>query len=291
MRKTRFQIAKRDIVSSFENSDKRIYTYSDISNILYQNRDYWRLPASLSTLGFIEQLTEYTKLKRYEINFPNNKIIRFSWGRVSAISIASGLKSDSYLTHYTAMFLHNLTEQIPKTVYVNHEQTQKNYRGVELIQSRIDNAFSRPQRASRNSATLSDYNILLLNGKHTNRMGVIEMIASEGEKVMVTNIERTLIDIVVRPSYSGGIYEVLKAYRRAVGEVSINKLTAMLKSINYIYPYHQAIGFYLQKSEVYKESQIQLLKKFDQKYDFYITHQITELEYSKEWKLYYPKGF
>jgi len=291
MRKTRFQIAKKDIVSLFENNDKGIYSYSDISNILDENRDYWRLPANLSALGFIKQLNEFTKLKRYEINFPNNKILRFSWGRVSTLSMASSIKKDSYFTHYTAMFLHNLTEQIPKTIYVNYEQTKKNYKQGELIQSRVDNAFSRPQRTSSNSTTFSDYKILLLNGKHTNRMGVIEMIASEGEKVMVTNIERTLIDIVVRPTYSGGIYEILKAYRRAAGEVSINKLTAMLRRLDYIYPYHQSIGFYLQKSGVYKESQIQLLKKFDQKIDFYITHQIKENEYSKEWRLYYPKGF
>lgn len=291
MRKTRFQIAKKDIVTLFENNDKRIYSYSDISNILDENRRFWRLPVNLSTLGFVDLLSEYTKLKRYEINFPNNKILRFSWGSVSALNMASSLKINSYFTHYTAMFLHNLTEQIPKTIYVNSEQNKKNYRHVELLQNRIDNAFSQPQRISRNSAIFSDYKILLLNGMHTNRMGVVEMIAPEGEKVMVTNVERTLIDIVVRPSYSGGIYEVIKAYRRAVGKVSINKLAAMLKKLNYIYPYHQAIGFYLQKSGVYKESQIQLLKIFDQNFDFYITHQIKDPEYSKEWKLYYPKGF
>ena len=34
-------------------------------------------------------------------------------------------------------------------------------------------------------------------------------------KIRLTNIERTLIDIAVRPVYSGGVFEVLKAYRLA----------------------------------------------------------------------------
>ena len=119
----------------------------------------------------------------------------------------------------------------------------------------------------------------------------MEIVTDENENLQVTDIERTLIDIAVRPSYAGGLYEVLNAYRKAQGRVSINKLTAMLRKLNYIYPYHQAIGFYLHKAGVYKETQIELLKQFDFKYDFYLTHQMKEREYSKEWRLYYPRGF
>jgi len=65
----------------------------------------------------------------------------------------------------------------------------------------------------------------------------------------------------------------------------------VLKKLSYIYPYHQAIGFYLQKAGVYTDMQIRLLKKFQFEFDFYLTHQMKETEYSKEWRLYYPKGF
>lgn len=291
MRQTRFKIAKKDIIALFEDYAKNIFSYDDISKILDENRRFWRLPVNLTANAFIGLLTDHTKLKRYEINFPREKILRFAWGEISAFSLALNLKKNSYFTHYTALFWHNLTDQIPKTIYVNYEQSKKNAKDAELAQDRIDRAFSNRPRISSNIAAFGDHKICLLNGKFTNRTGVTEIITPENDKIMVTEIERTLIDIVVRPAYSGGIHEVLNAYKKAAGRVSINKLSAMLRKLNYIYPYHQAIGFYLHRAGVYREAQIRLLKKFDFEFDFYITHQMKETEYSKEWRLYYPKGF
>lgn len=292
MRKsTTFQIAKNDIVSLLEEHNKEIFDYYDISRILEQNRKFWRLPISLTTPKFINLLTENTKLESHELNFARKKYWRFTWGDISVYKLALSLEQNSYFTHYTALYWHNLTDQIPKTIYVNYEQAQKRYVANRLLQANIDRAFRNSQRESKNIAAIGDFKICKLNGKYTNRLGVTEMITQENENIILTDIERTLIDIVVRPSYSGGIHEVLNAYREATGRVSINKLSAMLRKLNYIYPYHQAIGFYLQRAGVYRESQIRLLKKFDFEYDFYIAHQMKETEYSKEWRLYYPKGF
>jgi len=291
MKQTRFQIAKKDIISLFEEYGKNIFSYNDISKILDENRRFWRLPVNLTANAFVGLLIDHTKLQRQEINFPREKILRFTWGEISAFSLALNLKKDSYFTHYTALFWHNLTDQVPKTIYVNYEQSKKNVKDAELPQDRIDRAFSNRPRISSNIAAFGDYKICLLNGKFTNRTGVTEIVSPENDNITVTDIERTLIDIVVRPSYSGGIHEVLNAYKKAARRVSINKLSAMLRKLNYIYPYHQAIGFYLQRAGVYREAQIRLLKKFDFEFDFYITHQMKETEYSKEWRLYYPKGF
>jgi len=288
---TRFQIAKSDIVSSFEGYDKEILSYYDISRILDQNREFWRLQRSLTTPRFIELLTENTNLKSHELAFARKKYWRFTWGDVSVYKLALGLERNTYFTHYTALYWHNLTDQIPKTIYVNYEQPKKRYVSNTLLQTNIDRAFRNSQRESKNIASIGDYKICILNGKFTNRLGVIDMVTPENENIELTDIERTLVDIVVRPTYSGGIHEVLNAYRKAEKRVSVNKLSAMLQKLNYIYPYYQAIGFFLQRAGVYRESQVQLLKNFDFKYDFYITHKMGDTEYSKEWRLYYPKGF
>jgi len=291
MAKTRFQIAKRDITAKLDGYEKSIFTESDISAMLNINRGAWRLPVGMTAHEFVKQLLAYTKMKRVELDFPKFSASRFVWGTSSAFGLALSLEKDSYLTHYTAMFLHGLTDQIPKTIYVNFEQAQKETIEGQLSQNGIDKAFANPARVSKNTAMFEDYQICVINGKFTNRLGVTEIVSSVNERLQTTDMERTLIDIVVRPFYAGGIYEVLNAYRKAHGRVSINKLAAMLRKLDYIYPYHQAIGFYLQKSGEYKESQLELLKQFEFKYDFYLTHDMRETEYSNGWRLHYPRGY
>ena len=126
---------------------------------------------------------------------------------------------------------------------------------------------------------------------HTGSLGIIESGGPEEEKIRVANVERTLIDITVRPFYAGGVSEVLKAFKLAKDQVSINKLAVILKKIGYVYPYHQAIGFYLEKSGVYKESAIKIFRNMNMNYDFYLTYQMKDKDYSKDWRLFYPKGF
>jgi predicted transcriptional regulator of viral defense system len=286
----RLSIAKPDIAKVFENQRANLFTRSGIGEILSQQREFWRVSESTSLNEFIRFLLEETNLKEARLQFPSRQEIRYVWGNASTSELVLSLKPDSYFSHYTAMFLHGLTEQIPNTIYLNHEQAPKPYRETSLDQISMDTAFQRPARVSRNIASYKDQKICILNGMYTGKLGVIDITGPDDERIDVTDVERTLIDATVRPVYSGGVFEVLNAYRMAKGTVSVNKLAAMLRRLNYTYPYHQAIGFYLERTGVYKDSSLALLRKFEIKYDFYLTHQIKQRAYSKAWRLYYPQG-
>jgi len=197
--------------------------------------------------------------------------------------------SNAYLSHFSAVVFHDLTEQLPKYIYLNVEQGHKSRHKNNLTQARIDFAFSRPWRVSNNFARHKDARIFLLNGMHTGNIGVVQAETATGQIVRVTDIERTLIDIAVRPIYSGGVFEVLKAYRSTIARIDVDKLIGYLKAIGYIYPYHQVIGFYLERAGA-RVNQLRL-KDMSMDFDFYLTHQMKKKEYSKEWRLYYPSGF
>ncbi len=287
--KTRLGIAKSDIVKLFEGSDHRVYSRRHIEKIISENREFWRLAQATTTGKFIEFLLAYTDMKEARFEFPRRTEIRYAWGDVPTYEVVQALKETGYFTHYTAIHLHDLTDQIPKTVYLNFEQKLRGG-GGQLAQASVDRAFKSKCRVSNQIATYRDSNVCLLNGMNTGQLGMTEMETRDGSVLRVSNIERTLIDATVRPVYCGGVFEVAEAFERARGKFSVNKLTATLRKLNYTYPYHQAIGFYLERAG-YKQSQLDLLRQFEVEFDFYLTHKMDETEYNRAWRLFIPKGF
>jgi len=288
-RKNNLLLGRASIERQFNIIDSKAFRYSEIRDILLHNRNRWRLRKGTRLAEFIEFLLKETKLRRVSLEFPSRTEIRYLWGDPSIYEVVLSLKSDSYFTHHTAMYFHDLTRKIPRTIFLNVEQPQHYSDSQELTQEAIDAAFRRPQRISRNVTSFRGKKIRILNGMHTGKLGVIMIRGSRGEEIPVTNIERTLIDIVVRPSYSGGVPEVLKAYKKAKGRASIKKLISMLEGLDYVYPYHEAVGFYLEKAG-YTDPSINQLRDLGMNYDFYLAHDMKEMGYSEEWRIFFPKG-
>ncbi len=291
MSKARIQIAKPDIIEYFENSEKKIFKSSEISGVLESNRKFWRLTQSQTLKSFVEFLLNTGRMNRIDLDFSYYKTVRYAWGQIPTYSLLDKIMQNGFYSHYTAIDMHGLTEQSPKTVFINIEQPPKPHPIADLEQSRIDLALSRKVRTTNNCIDFRDYRVCLISGKNTGRLGVSEIQGPDEDIVDVTNIERTLIDIAVRPVYSGGIFEVLKAYKNAQGTVSVNRMAAMLSKMNYIYPYHQVIGYYLDRAGNYKESAVGIFDQIPKKFDFYLTHRMGKTKYIDKWRLFVPEEF
>jgi predicted transcriptional regulator of viral defense system len=290
MAETRIQIAKADIVKALEGCGVQVFRKADIEEILRENREFWRLRKTMTADEFMQFLLDATKLRKVNLPFPHRRVMRYVWGEAPLYELLMSIDEKCYLSHYTAVQVHGFTDQLPKTVYVNREQPPKPHPSGGLAQERIDTAFKARTRVSKNFVDYGGRRVYLLSGKQTGNLGVTEIEEPAGTRFRVTDVERTLVDIAVRPEYAGGVFEVLNAYRQAHGRVSVNKLAATLRKMDYVYPYHQVIGFYLDRAGVYKESVVALLRRFEFKYDFYLMHQMKDTEYSQEWRLFFPKG-
>ena len=290
---SRLKLALPVISDFIERMPKRVFTFSEITRLLETRRRDWNLPDYLTTSLFLETLKHDGKMRALSIRSQSHQgapeVVRFAWGEVSPFAIAVSLRSDAYLSHGSAVFLQALTEQVPKTIYVNKEQSPKPRPSKPVTQEGIDLAFSRPQRKSTFTYNLGDWTIVLLSGKNTGRLEVGPITVADSQ-VDVTRIERTLIDVTVRPSYGGGVFQVLEAYRSAKDKVSVNTLIATLKKLDYIYPYHQAVGFYMQKAG-YEKARYERLRSLGLKFDFYLSHGLTTRQLDPEWRLYAPPGF
>lgn len=290
---SRLQIARKDIVRAFDKVGVRFLRKRDISAIVFANWSDWRLAEGTTineVVDFLASLKPKPPLRVAELRFPSRSETRYVWGDASPLEILSNIKPKAYFSHFSAMFLHGLTDQIPKTVYINEEQTPKPVPRGGLSQQSIDTAFRNKQRETRNEAAFDSLTVRLLSGKHTRDCGVTTVAAPDGAQVRATDVDRTLIDIAVRPNYSGGIHEVLQAYRRAAPVVSANRLSSYLSQIDHVYPYRQAIGFLMARSGAYKDAQLRLFRKPPFEFDFYLCHGMRERDYDPTWRLFFPKG-
>lgn len=258
---------------------------------------------TLSLKKFITYLTDIFNLfEEVSIVMPDGhsaKRLVYQLNDVSPYEIALSLRPSAYFSHYSALVINDLTENNPKNIYINNEQTNKpiNINNAVLSQKKVDYAFSKPMRKTNNIAKFTykkvEYKVFMLNGKNTNRLGVIsKQPIGFSRPIKVTNLERTLIDIVVRPSYSGGVEEVLNSFRNAKSNLSVNKLISYLTKIGYIYPYENSILFYSIKAN-YSNIKLSLLNKYisekdNNNIDFYLDYQMVDKVFDSKSRVYYP---
>ena len=290
-RKNKLDLSLPTIEGYFDKESVKSFTEKKFSEILNKNSHDWNIQPNRNTRRVLDYLLKREMLvKNSFINDSNEVKLIYSWKTQDEYTVISGLKSDSYFAYYTSLFLHQLTLQIPKTVYLNFEhksEKRSNDHETNLTQEAIDNAFNGSQRKSSLTFSFNDKKIVLTNGKFTNKLGVVKR-QNNNQWFEYTNLERTLIDIAVRPVYAGGVFEVIEAYKIAKGKLNVRRMAKYLEKLDYIYPYHQVIGFYLEKAG-YADRDIEFFKK-EMKFNFYMTYDIRKREFSEKWKLYYPKG-
>lgn len=283
-------IAKADIVRLFDSSGKTVYTVTDLATVLAQNREFWRLTTRTSVEQFVRFLVERTKLREIHLKSGYRDATLFAWGEPSRFELGMSLRKSPYLSHGTAVFLHGLNELVPTTLYVNQEQSPKPRPSGGLTQQAITRAFSNQQRVSNYVYHWGDFKFQIISGKATDHLEVERVKGPAGENLLATSVERTLIDITVRPTYAGGVYQVLEAFRSARERVSVGKMLATLKKLDYIYPYHQAIGFYMERAG-FEANRVDRLRRLGIGFDFYLTYGIKTPAYDPSWRLFFPEGF
>lgn len=296
---SRIQIAKPDIVKEFAQGPRVLRT-QDLARIFDEKRDFWRLTKSTSLRNFTAFMVEKTDLKPISVDLPQRKISGYTWGDLPLLETLLGFVENSYYSHHTALRIHGLTEQVPKTIYLNQERskhsTSRDAAFTPYEQHAIDDAFRRPPRASKNEVELPQegVRVVMLAGSYQAGLGItrgdVNYGGSRPLNLRYTNLERTMIDIVVRPFYAGGVFEVAKAFENAKGQLSVNTMAAMLKRMRFGYPYRQSIGYYLERAN-YAGNLIDLFRKLPMERDFYLTHNIESLSYNSRWRLYIPEGF
>lgn len=292
--RSRIAIAKRQIEEQLDALGVRAFTKKELGAVFKEHRDRWRFPATMRLTDFVEYLVAKSYLTQVELSPTleqyTRKLIRFTWRDCSPLELANSIRGGAYLSHGTAVFVHGLNDELPNTVFVNREQSPKPPPSGALTQEAIDRAFAGDKKQRTSSLVYTDgrNRFVVLAGKDTGDAGVVDAVEPHGGRIRVSNIERTLIDIAVRPVYAGGVEQVLEAYRGAVETASIAKVIALLRRIRYVYPYHQCIGYYADRAG-FPPGPLDRLRSIGLNFDFYLTYGIDSPRYIEEWRLYVPQ--
>lgn len=240
----------------------------------------------------LKELLKSGKLVRYDFPFLNRKKTIFALKDTPLVALILEISENAYISHGAAASCHGLTDKI-KNIYVNIEQTKTSPEGGKLEQVSLNRAFANKARQTKNIVKQGKVDIVQLNGKNTKKLGVKNLVLKLGKTsytLRVTSIERTLIDITVRPAYSGGTATTLECYRNAAGKVDVKKLVNMLTEINHVYPYHQAIGFYMQASGAYTSVDLAQIKQIPVVLDFFIDNAMQDKIFDKDWRIWVPNN-
>jgi hypothetical protein len=139
----RILVAGPAIASFFDESNKHVYTEGELGTILSDNRAIWKLPDYINTGRFIGFLVDTGKLAVAKVASEHYRsATRYIWGKASPFAVALSLRSSAYLSHGSAVFLHSLTDQIPRTIYINKEQSTKPRPTSPLTPESLARAFS-----------------------------------------------------------------------------------------------------------------------------------------------------
>ena len=69
--------------------------------------------------------------------------------------------------------------------------------------------------------------------------------------------------------------------------LTVDRLLDILHALDYVYPYHQSVGFLMQAAG-YGSNSLNKLAKHMSDYDFYLAHGMERPHYSRKWRLHYP---
>lgn len=272
----------------FNSAPQRVYHHANLQQIHRTKLREWRLQKRISPRKFIDFLQGTMLLRRQVFSFPDRWVTRYFHGKASAEELALSFRKGSYLCHATALFFRELRDAPGNVVYVNEEQTPKTVAAAPVNPKVLATVFQRRPRETKRLTVFQGKKIVRLNGKGTGQLGVEEITGPDGLTVRVATITRSLIDAAVRPECSGGPEGVLSAYQAATGQFSIRELVAMLGMLQYVYPIHQRIGFYLEAAGGYSTSDLAVLQEIGFPYDFYLAHGMKDPTYVERWRLFVP---
>ena len=150
---------------------------------------------------------------------------------IHEFEVAMYLVKDAAISHWSAMSYHALTDQIPRTVFVL-----------------TSDAVAAKQRGSPSEPyQVWGIRYVFVQVKPDRFFGTQQEWFGES-RVLITDLERTLLDGLTRPAYCGGFAEVATAFESSIDRIDIDKIIAYALKLDVATV--RRLGWMLEKSGI-----------------------------------------
>lgn len=167
-----------------------------------------------------------------------------------------------YISHYSAMDLHNMLTQPLMKIYITS-----------------------PKQERRKRRTIGNVPFEFIYKKREKIWGVQEIWITNTEKARVSELERTILDCLSKPKYSGGILEVVKGIGIQKEKINFSKLLDYIKKFN-SNVVAKRMGYILEALRIGDANFINELKRYINNKYYILDPVLTKNDsFKNDWKL------
>ncbi|MGM0624130.1 MAG: hypothetical protein ACQESH_08960 [Campylobacterota bacterium] len=279
-KKDYFTINVQEILSIINQND--FLTQEQLFDILKDLKSNNLVSKNLTFNTFLLKLIDHG-LKQHSIDIRGHSKIRYTMqSGFNIYTFCQTLQNNSFFPMTTSLNLQNLTAYRDKYIFVSKERAQRNkFHENKLEQKDIDNAFNKSPRRTSAYDKLGEYLIILLEANNTSSY---EIIAYKGYKI--SSVNRAFVEIISNVHYFQSANHVIELFKEIKEQLDLAKIYNVIEKFDFVYPYYQLAGFYLESIGFKKE---QLHKFYEKKSDlnFYTEKNKQNYSLDRYWNIYF----
>ncbi len=197
------------LIATLYDEQRPIFQFQEAERILFGRARASKTLAQMIRHGIVTRLVSGKfSLVPFELGFESEYLGNpFAVARELSLGRRKGVKNHYYLSHASAFEIHNMATQPQFVIYTST---------LKMIRPRI----------------IQGTEFKFITTKSTDFFGTTEVWVDKNQKVLISDLERTLIDGLKIPSYCGGFSEVAKAFTIKRETINAEKIIQYALKLN-----------------------------------------------------------
>ena len=280
MKQDYFTLNKKEILKTIRANE--FLSQEQLKKILEQLKDESLVSSSLSFNSFLLKLIDEGLIQK-SITIRGHIKTRYTFSQdFNVYNFCNSLEKNSFFSMSTALNLQGLSDFRSDYIFVSKERATRIEQGnVTLTQKDIDNAFSKKPRRTNAYDKINNHIVVLLEANNTDAFEIIEY---NGYKV--SSINRAFVEMISNVQYLQSSEAIIEVFMKIKEKLNLDTIYNIIDKFDFIYPYFQLAGFYLEKIGFPKVE----LEKFYTKrseLNFYTQKNKNQYGFDGYWKIYY----